>query len=172
MTDISDELKEIKNALEQDQPWIYLVEIDLPVYGMKRLCSYIQPIDFNDHTWEPSPFAVSGIKISSNGELTTAQVVIGNAAGFFTDYLNDNDGLIGYSGNIYRLSKAKLDDPVDSVIPHLFKILTSSMIAEHVVFNLSLGIDLYGIEGPIVDYDLDNSPSLPYGPPRVSIGIL
>ena len=171
--EISDELKVIKNILEQEEPWIYLCEIELPAPILfKRLTNHVANVLFDGHNWQAWPFAPSGMKLTSSGELMTASVVIGNAGGYFTQYLNDNNGLIGYEGNLYKVSKAKLDDPLLSVIPNKFKILTSGEIAGYVTFNLSLGIDLYGIEGPIVDYDLVNSPSLPYGPARISLGCI
>jgi hypothetical protein len=169
--EISDELKEIKNSLEQTEPWVYLCEIDLPVFGMKRICNHVTAITFNGHTWDAWPFMPSGIKYTSSGEMSTATVSIGNATGFFTSYLMNNE-VTGRAGNIYKLSKAKLDDPVYSVIPNLFKILTWMIVGPYVQFTLSLGVDVFNIEAPIIDYTMENSPHLPYGPARISLGTL
>jgi hypothetical protein len=169
----SSEIKEIKNALEQEYPWIFLCEVTLPPpVNIKRITGHVYPVTFNGHVWEPWPLAVSGMKITSSGEMMTAQVLIGNAGGWFDEYLNDNAGLIGYEGNIYKLSKAKLDDPTLSAFPHYFKILTSALIGQYVTFNLNMAVDVYGVEGLIVDYDMVNTPTMPYGAPRFSQGAI
>lgn len=169
---ISDALKTQKNKLEQDTPWIYFIDIELDNDWAHLVNNVVEAVVFNGHTYQPYPFAVGPIKASSSGEVQTAQVSIGNAEQFFSDYLTNNVGLIGKVGKIWRANKFKLDDPTYSVIPNKFKIVTSSETEEIVVFNLSLGVDLYGIEGPIGDYDLETFPHLPYGPQRISLGVI
>jgi len=158
-----------KNLLQQKDPWIYLIELDLGNGTWFRVTNHVQPITYNGNTWNPWPFQVGDIKASSKGETQTVDVVVGDAQGYLAPYLRANCGLIGRSGNIYKLNKANLSDPAYSVIPAYFTILTpqEDQGQRLVTFTLSFGVDVYQIEGPIGDYTLATHPQMPGGIPTI-----
>jgi hypothetical protein len=166
---LSNDYKTQKNKLEQTDAAVYLVELGLPT-GWFRVTNHVQSVTWNEETWQPFPVALGSLKITSKGEVQTMQISVANVSGILTNYLRENRGLIGYSGNIYDVDLALLNDPMYAVIPELFTIVSSAMKDETVTFTLSLGVDAFAIEGPIESYDRDKFPGMPIVNPRVSIG--
>jgi lambda family phage minor tail protein L len=168
----SDELKEQKNLLEQKDPWVFLFELQLDESDWEYYTNHVEPVVWNGQTWNPFPLGISGLRVSSKGEVPTAQVTVGNVGGFLTDYLRLNNGLSGKQGNLYEVNLFKLDDPVATVIPEKFMIVGASSKENAVVFTLSLMIDAYGIEGPIESFDREKFPALPIISPKFSTGMI
>jgi phage-related protein len=168
---ISDELTIQKNLLEQKDAWVCLAELELET-GYQRITNHVEPVVWNTYTWTPFPFVVSDIKMSSKGEVPTAQVTVGNPNGVLTPHLRMYAGLSGKKGNLYLVNLAILDDAVTGMVPEKFMIIAASSQNEVVVFQLSLMVDAYGIEGPIESYDREKFPSLPIVQPRFSMGII
>jgi hypothetical protein len=171
---LSDGFLTEKNKLEITDPFVWFVELlsedESTVYA--RYTNHVQLITWNSHDWTPWSFQVGSITVSSDGEMQTVQVVVGAAGRSLASALRAFTGLIGKKGNLYKVSKAHLEDPPASVIAHKFVVLTSSESMENVMFNLSIGVDVYGIEGPIGDYDIQSHPHIPYGPARISLGVI
>jgi hypothetical protein len=172
---ISNDLKTQKNQMEQKDPWLWFIEIQLPVAPWwARFVNYVSLISWNSHDWSPYPLTVGAIALTSTGENPVIPVVFGNAGRYFSGYLRQYVGLIGYKGNLYKVSKKYLSDPTYSVIPNYFVIQTcmEDIGSETISMSLALGVDVHGIEGPIGDYDLVNHPQMPYGPARISMGVI
>lgn len=168
----SSEFLTLKNKLEQTSPWVFLFEIQLDESNWEYRTNHVEPVIWNGQTWAPFPIGIPEIRVSSKGEVPTAQVSVGNVDGFLTDYLRQNAGLSGKQGNIYEVNLEKLDDPVTSVITEKFIIVGASSKNNIVVFTLSLMVDAYGIEGPIESFDREKFPALPILSPKFSTGLI
>jgi hypothetical protein len=172
--EISNNLKTQKNKLEQKDPWVYLCEIELPA-GWYRITNHVHDIEWptgSETIWYAHPLAVSSVKYSSKGEVQTATVSIANLGDILTDYLVNNIGLTRKQGNLYLVNFLYLDDPVYSVIPERFVVATTSNQNGIATFNLTLGVDAYGIEGPIGNYTRLEFPSMPIVSLRYSLGAI
>ena len=169
--EISDDLKKQKNKLEQKDPWVYLFELELDE-GWYRITNHVELVHWNGSDWNPFPLAISELRMSSKGEVPTAQISVGNAGGLLMDYLRQNMGLAGKQGNIYLVNLDFLDDPIYSVIPEKFSIVGASAKNDVVIFGLSLMADAYGIEGPLESYDREKFPALPILQPKFSTGMI
>ncbi len=183
---LSDAFLEQKNKLQQKDPWIWLIELDLGTEWFRKT-NHVEAITFStidpdtglyvSRTFNPWGFVVGDIKLSSSGETQTTSVTVGNAGRYLSAFLRVVSGqfigVVNRPGNLYKLNKFKLDDPSTSSIPYKFKVVAQSEPdLQTVSLLLGLGVDLAQIEGPLGDYEMATHPHIPYGPPRVSTGLI
>jgi hypothetical protein len=151
----------------------------IPTIASPVTTTYHHMVNFHRYiTWDgfcytPFPVSIGPIKASTSGELPTVPIAISNAGRLLTKYMRDYKGMIGKDVDISLVHSSLLSDPTDAVVPESLVVSSSAMEDPVITLNAGSGGDLYGVEGPIGDYNKDNCPSLPYvTTPRVSLGVI
>jgi hypothetical protein len=140
--------------------------------SLYHVSNYVRHIKWNNFCFTPYPVNIGSFKISSRGEVPVVDVEVSNLNKLFKGFMKRNRGLVGQQGNLYLIHKSHLEYAENMMVSECFEIVGSSNSATVAAFQLSLGIDAFGVTGPQGKFSHENCPAMPIVSPHVSMGVI
>lgn len=102
--------------LAQADPWIWLVDIQVPSDPIQRfrLTSHDEPVEFGESpdgdtlVYSPAPIAFDGIPESADGSLPSLSITLQDVLGIAATVVDQHDGLVGQPVVIQVISSAHI----------------------------------------------------------------
>lgn len=148
MRDIPEELKVLKNQLNQENPWLILLDITLNdddstvIRLVRNTEDVLIPADSDNPsvdilTYTAFNFEMDINKLTNAGEIPTLKIKVSNVERFLQSYLEDLDGLVGATCTITVINASELNLDY-SEMEQTWDIVETSSNEMFVEFTLSL----------------------------------
>ena len=139
MIPLSTATKQIKNALADGGAWIVLLMLtDRHNTTTLRLCSNIDDVVFQGHTYTAFPFEIEEVTESNKGELPTVDIVLSNVDRLVQAYVEqDEDYGSGWHAHIDIVHTSAIDQGIQEVY-YDFVTMNATADVDKVVFTCGL----------------------------------
>lgn len=148
-----------KNKLANNQPWIVLIEIDLPNGTNAYLAKNNDVVNWNGITWEPIPMLFSD-NTQDMKSMTTFTIQVSNISGMVQSYLEEFNGLTDCPLTVSLVHAAHLDN-VAPEIQEQFNIQKTNYDEQWVTFTI--GSDFWLFYRALADRFMPDFCSWKYG---------
>jgi phage-related protein len=137
MKNLSNELQEAKNMIEQVDPWITLLDISISDSStVIRYTDNGENVTFNGSVYEAFPYKIDPIKSDDSGKVPTISISVSNVSKVLMPYLETTGGLVNSDVKLYVVNTGNLsEDYADLTMS--FTVLSASANENWV--SLSLG---------------------------------
>lgn len=126
-----------KNKLNQSGAYLVLLEITVPDGTVFRVCSNTEDIVWRGYTWQAFSFNFKDLSENSKGEIPRVQLQVWNGTKALEPYLDEGDGGIGSTVEIFVVHSGHLDEEDSLIQPAVFEAATCDSTHEWVTFGLS-----------------------------------
>lgn len=124
-----------KNLLEDGNPWLLLLDIELDDSTTIYLVRNTEDITFDGQVYTAFPFEIEASVQRSKGEIPTIQLRVSNVTRTIQAYLEAYSGLVGNSVTLRVVNNAYLSEDY-SELTETFEILASVADATYVALTL------------------------------------
>lgn len=117
--DLTGTLERSRNELRDDSAWVWLFEFEIPTSPATRLrlAANPDPIQFGVDatgaplTYSPFPIKVGTMRETSEGDIPSIDITIGNPERILSAYIEQYDGMIGQPVKVILVNVADLGNP-------------------------------------------------------------
>lgn len=124
-----------KNRLATPNPWLLLLDIELPDATMLYICRNTEDVVFQTRTYTAFPFELEPTKESGKGEIPTITLRISNVTQVLQAYLEAQDGALGSIISLRVVNAALLEEDY-AELTMVFDVLTAVCDARWITFTL------------------------------------
>lgn len=124
-----------KNAISSNNPWLVLVDLQLPGAPNYYFVSNNENVSFRGRTYTAFPFMLDAMTESSSGEVPTVGLRVANVTQIIHAWLEDLDGAVGSTVVIRVVNTGHLDEDY-AELELEFIILSTTADAEWITFTL------------------------------------
>lgn len=124
------------NRIDQTDPWLMLIEIDLNTGETLRLVNNNEDVVFQGNTYIAFAFTISPPAESSKGEIPVVELSVANATQTIQNYIEQYSGGVGSQVILYIVNAGNLDEDYAELTTKL-TIVGCKASAKWVTFSLS-----------------------------------
>lgn len=123
------------NKLDQDSPWLILLDIEIEGETTLRIVNNNEDITFSGNTYIAFAFTVDQPKETSKGEIPSVQLAVANATRTLQTYVEQYQGGVGASITMHIVNAGQLSENY-AELTTTFQVMSCKCTAQWVTFTL------------------------------------